>query len=178
MTSAAELDDYAREVKLRGWRGVFPSDQMPDDIRPGDCLIANYSPLHDGVRNGTHWVALAFPRGAHARYFDSMGRGPEVWDGTLGVDSPFKTYLRRHSFAPKGMPHRYSWNRVQWQSRQTEVCGEWCLLWLMSGCDTTRDPWPGFSRVNFAKNDARVRAMIGLRAGPSPHRPPSVGSAG
>jgi hypothetical protein len=69
--SGDELDKHARRLRVRGWRGCYPRDQIPA-YEPGRACIVN---LDDATGAGTHWVAIRDVDDA-SLFFDSYGLPP------------------------------------------------------------------------------------------------------
>lgn len=106
---------------IPGFLGVFASDQLPDISRAGQgCLVANYDPSH---MPGSHWIGMCFYDGT-GYYFDSYGFGPDMDDRILRDKTYFGEYLRRFSETQPVVA-----NHIDLQSRTTDVCGEYSLLY-------------------------------------------------
>lgn len=160
MTTSTQLNAVCRGTP--GFRGVFAADQLPDDIRPGDSLIANYD-THD--EDGTHWVAMRFPANAPAEFFDSFGLAPDQADRLLERETHFRQYLARHSAAAGA----WAWNRFDFQCLRDNTCGEFAAAFVVIG-GLPQDPsrkklWGPIAKpMTCKKRGKAVRKVIGIRA--------------
>ena len=107
MTTDAELNCAAKKLKLRHFRGVFMSDELPEKPLSNECGIVN---LKSSKFNGSHWTCW-WKEGNNKYYFDSYGIRPS---------NEIVKYL--HS------PINYSSFQIQQFSESN--CGEWCLFVL------------------------------------------------
>jgi hypothetical protein len=94
----------------RTFRGVFPSDRLPDRPKRGIYII-NFDPSH---KPGIHWVAVSVLNSERAEYFDSYAFPPSVAD-IITFLKPFKVV---ESF-------------VRLQNYQSDLCGEFCCLYAL-----------------------------------------------
>lgn len=67
--SMRELKVWADRLHIKGFRGVFMRDLLPDQPQPVECGIIN---LGGSESLGTHWTCY-FRNGAEKLYFDSYG---------------------------------------------------------------------------------------------------------
>ena len=88
--------------------GVYASDQIPKSFTyyPA-CFVVNIDPSN---LPGTHWVCYYFPDKSRCEFFDSYGKGPNVFN--LPVYS--------------NMYH----NTIRYQSDYSNVCGQYCIYYL------------------------------------------------
>ncbi len=102
--SNIDLENMAKELKIKNFRGVFMRDTLPNKIKAKECGIVNL----DSIKNeGTHWVC--YYKGKNEKYyFDSFGLDPpnEIQD-YLGEDILLSTF--------------------QIQELGTNYCGHLCL---------------------------------------------------
>jgi hypothetical protein len=124
MTSSVQIDEYLSEVP--GYLGALPADELPEEIKPGDTLVANYD---NASQAGSHWVAMRFPAGEPAQYFDSFGFGPDEDDRVLHRKTRFAAYLRKHSFAGANTP--FIFNHIDYQSKHADTCGVWAAWFIL-----------------------------------------------
>ena len=110
--SDVELNDYARQVRLRGFLGCTTIDKLPKRLDPGQSLIINIQPSTDG--NGTHWIALARGNGRKYSLFDPLGLGQYVDSRILS--------LCKHGDLDV--------NTSRVQDISSKNCGIYCLMWL------------------------------------------------
>ena len=91
--------------------GTLPVNDLPsvESLVDPTCFVLNSSPCW---QPGTHWTALYIDNG-HMEHFCSLGRRPllnTIDDNTL------------------------SHNSVQLQDRFSDLCGEYCILYLKCRC--------------------------------------------
>ncbi len=93
--------------------GVFPKDLIPsfDSLKFPACLVSNTDP---SSKPGTHWVALYLVSPTHIEFFDSYGLHPRANGFTFNVSE---------------------YNRVQFQSISSNVCGQYCIYYFYKGCN-------------------------------------------
>lgn len=96
------------------FEGVFASDTLPRALgkRPA-LLISNTDPIS---KPGSHWVAMYIGENGEGEYWDSYGLPPLVRN--------HKKFLQR-------MCKKYTYNHKSLQSLHSEVCGEYCVLYLV-----------------------------------------------
>lgn len=97
-----ELEDAAKKLKIKNFRGVFSRDEIPANLREKECGIIN---LDDSDGPGTHWVCFW-----RNYYFDSFGLAPPL------------------ELSKRG---EFSYPTEQIQSRNDIICGHLCLKVLM-----------------------------------------------
>lgn len=167
MTTADQLRSVCEATP--GFLGVYAADQLPafahDNPRSGHdgewrkapALIANYD---DAAEPGSHWVAMRFPHGEAAEYFDSFGLQPDAEDALLQRQTHFLQYAKKHS----GNGHVRS-NDRDLQRLDANACGEWAALFVIIGAlpqdASKRAVWRPF--LESRTPDALVQRVIGLR---------------
>ena len=97
--------------------GVHAADCLPHIISPSTALVVNTDPHNEG---GTHWVAFYLDENYNdgrgmIEYFDSYGQPPHL--------HYYQGFLRRNA-------RRYLYNEHRLQSDNTQVCGQYCLVYL------------------------------------------------
>lgn len=96
--------------------GVYASDQLPYRISPSTAMIVNTDPHNE---DGTHWVAFYLDGDEESsgiiEFFDSYGQPPHLYF--------YQGFLRRNA-------RRYVYNEHRLQSDNTQVCGQYCLVYL------------------------------------------------
>jgi len=156
MTSATQLETALRGVK--GFRGVFASDDLPDAFRPGESLISNYDP--EGGP-GSHWVAMRHAEDGTGEFFDSFGMPPDADDNILHDATHFREWLRRHT------RQSLRWNHVDLQALPSNTCGEWAVAYILAGAlpedRTAQKAWRPLMRGSALVRDARVKRLLHLR---------------
>lgn len=164
MTSSAQLRSVCAATP--GFLGIFSADTMPDidkDMKAitAPSFIVNYD---DSDEPGSHWVAMRFPRGAPAEYFDSFGQPPDKEDFVLHRRTKFRQYLQKHS----RMRGHFRYNDVDMQCLRENTCGEWSALFIILG-GLPKDPrvsrkWKPLMPKNLGcAGDIDVRKVIGVR---------------
>jgi hypothetical protein len=64
--------EYARELNIPYFRGVYMKDQLPNKIQKYESMIIN---LDNSSGPGTHWVCF-FKKDKAINYYDSFGVKP------------------------------------------------------------------------------------------------------
>ena len=101
------LRNEAKRLKLKHFRGVFMSDELPSKPLTNECGIIN---LESSRLQGSHWCCW-WKVGNEKYYFDSYGILPP---------KQIVKYLKS--------PIIYS--TFQLQQFNEDTCGEWCLYLL------------------------------------------------
>ena len=105
------------EVTADRFMGVYSSDNLPERIESGGCLIANTDP---SSASGRHWISM-FKRqrreDSTVEYFDPLGKRP--------AQGAMTDYFRDKS---------YVYNCKQLQSNDSESCGLFCIFFLYYRC--------------------------------------------
>ena len=156
MTSSVQLTDALRNVK--GFRGVFASDTLPDTFRPGESLIVNYDPLG---RPGSHWVAMKHAPSGEGLYFDSFGQPPDSEDIILHDQTHLGAWLCHHTSKPM------RWNHDDLQAPSSKTCGDWAATFILAGAlpqdRADSKIWRPLMRGSALERDARVTRFFGRR---------------
>jgi hypothetical protein len=92
--------------------GVYAADKLPSRYSKPAALIAN---TDEQGKPGTHWVAIYIPKSGKSEYFDSYGLPPFVKHHILFLNKVTWTH-----------------NRKEMQSLTSNVCGNYCLMYLAS----------------------------------------------
>ncbi len=103
--SNIQLEDAAKKLGIKNFRGVMRRDNLPISYHRGDCGIAN---LDDSYGEGTHWVAY-YCDSSHNYYFDPYGIQPPL---------EIVRYLKSSIY----------YNSICVQPRGTVICGHLCLF--------------------------------------------------
>ena len=101
------LEEEAKRLKFRNFRGVFMDDELPKQPLMDECGIIN---LESSKDQGSHWCCW-WKKGNDKYYFDSYGILPS---------KSIVKYLKS--------PILYS--TFQIQQFNDGNCGEWCLYVL------------------------------------------------
>lgn len=104
-------DAYTRWMVCDVFDGVHAADQLHESKHRPTAMVINTDP---SWRPGRHWVAIYVPCVGPVEYFDSYGKSPDV--------PAILRFLR-------GKPSVY--NRRCLQSRTSEVCGQYCIYYLV-----------------------------------------------
>lgn len=108
-----ELARYLGQALPRIFTYVCAEDELPTIHRRPAALIINTEPSSS---DGEHWVAVFIGRDRSSEYFDSRGLAPEP---------PVRRFLLRES------PEGYKYNTRRLQSILTNLCGAFCIDFLV-----------------------------------------------
>lgn len=97
----------------RHFKGVYSRDKLPIKITYPASLIFN---TDTSQGPGEHWIALYYNSHGSCYFYDPLGLPPKVYN--MG------SYLTRTS-------KRWTWNRDQHQSINSNLCGYFCFLFLI-----------------------------------------------
>ena len=67
-----DLINYAKQLHIKNFRGVFMQDELPKRIKTNECAIVN---LQKSDQDGSHWTCY-YKHGKEKYYFDSYGLEP------------------------------------------------------------------------------------------------------
>jgi hypothetical protein len=132
------------------FEGVYASDMLPafcDTSGDGAAVVVNMDPSD---RGGSHWVCMFVHKG-RGEYFDSYGLAPPLEE--------FVNFLNRNSTS-------WTYNKVELQSLNTNVCGHYCI-WFLSERARSRTMgeivagFPGDTKRNDAAVESRVVTRFG-----------------
>ena len=107
-----EIENFARNHKIKYWRGVFDREKLPKSSFSKEAIIIN---LDDAENPGTHWVALRKYKPDMAIYFDSYGNLPPPKE--------ILSYLKNCKIL---------YNTINFQGRFANICGHLCLEFLIN----------------------------------------------
>lgn len=93
--------------------GVYAVDEIPQTLPNLSGFITNTDPHQ---RPGKHWISFFVVSGV-LECFDSYGLSPEYYSKS------FKSFMSNYS--------KIEVNTKRLQSRDTTVCGQYCLFYLM-----------------------------------------------
>ena len=97
--------------------GVYPADQISKFWSKSTAVVLNCDVSH---LPGSHWTAVHVAANGRGTYFDSYGVPPFV---PQHLDC-----LRRNSTL-------FRWNTKQLQSTYSNVCGQFCVMFLFYLCN-------------------------------------------
>ncbi len=108
--AAMRSDPHVKNMYI----GTFAADTLPRHIAslPALLIVNNRENSHEGE----HWLAIAIDKKRHGVFFDSYGRAPFV--------RTHRSFLNRHCT-------RWTYNRQCLQSLGSDVCGQYCITFLM-----------------------------------------------
>lgn len=166
-TTGAQLDQWCRSHRVKGFLGVFCSNNMPEisaEQRRGDgaCFVVNHSPC-DSPSGGSHWLGCRV-RGDVAFWFDSFGLPP---------DAPLENELMGAPSDPP--PHFAQWiseqgvtetryNDRDVQSVGSDVCGEYASYFCKHGLpQQNRLAWR-FLSSNLTQNDRTIAKLVRVQS--------------
>ena len=131
----------------RNYGGIFACDAIPKYL----CITCNFGiicNLSESNSLGTHWIAIYMPeKGTCLEYFDSYGMPPS--------NEHFFAVLKEGKLS-------YCFNKVQIQNFGSDVCGEYCIFFLLlrfSGVDY--DKILDIFSNDFELNDEFISKLIG-----------------
>ena len=122
---------------------MYSADQIPLVWGKPAAFVLN-TEAHN--KPGEHWVAIYVSRGGDGYYFDSFGTPPHVQSHLIRI--------RRNC-------RKLRWYTQRLQSRFSNVCGEYCIMFLYymaTGMGIKRF-WNNFSN-NLEKNDEVARRFV------------------
>jgi hypothetical protein len=131
---------------------VYPADGIPLRWSRPAAIIAN---TDDHTQPGQHWVAFYNDGSGNGVYFDSYGVAPIV-----------PHHVRR---LRRNCP-RYRFNARQLQSAFSDVCGQFCVMFLYymhSGY--TLEQFVGIFSDDYARNDRMAAAFYECLVSKSKH---------
>ena len=104
------------ELWKKNYGGIFPCDKIPKNL----CKTCNFGiicNLSKSTSLGTQWIAIFMPaEGACLQYFDSYGMPP--------TNKYFLEFLEKNN-------KLYCYNEGQIQKFGSDVCGEYCIFFLL-----------------------------------------------
>ena len=131
--------DYVIRRHVHEFDGVFSIDNLPPKDNP-KLLVANTDPSH---QPGEHWIAISVDRNGDGKYFDSFGRPPLT---------AFKRYLNK-------LCRSWSYNKTQYQSVASELCGPYCAVWCIL-ISKNVDLCSLLSSSDTGLNDSIIRQIV------------------
>ena len=111
-----ELLDYAKQLNIPNFRGVFMRDELPKKPWEEECGVVNFN---SSLEPGSHWVAY-YKNGTQRIAFDSYGQV---------ILAELSNYLKTKQEKNKAVIQR---NTDIVQKAGTQICGHLCLYVLKS----------------------------------------------
>ena len=139
-TSQLQCCINCSSVLKKSTLGVFAADQLPNNLSFPCGFIAN---TDNHMKEGRHWCAFYFPNVNIIEYFDSYGKPIDYFN------SYFSDYASYFSTLVV--------NTNQLQSVKSDVCGMYCLFFLLQRMNNVsfNDVVHSFSNV-YECNDSFV----------------------
>lgn len=98
--------------------GVFPSDKIPElSSNRSFAMVIN---TDKSTEPGSHWVAIFVENNKKLEFFDSYGLPPDAYG------SDIKHFITHYP--------EVSWNKICFQSLTSNVCGPYCIYYLVKRC--------------------------------------------
>ena len=125
--------------------GVFAADEIQLlTLQPSTGIIVNTDPVN---KPGKHWVAFFLNQNKTLECFDSYGQSP----------STYSVFLRK--FIQKFQSTIINHKRAQ--SSDTNVCGQYCLFYMMCRCrGYDMDAIVDFFSNDYLTNDQFVYSFV------------------
>jgi len=127
MTTNFQIEDYMKKYNIKGFCGVYGSDEIFKTYKKNCSIIVNYSPIGS---KGSHWIGI---RNINSRepieYFDSYGFKPDHDDKILGLKTKFREFIDKYNTS--GKPFKY--NHYDLQAYGSDVCGEYSAKFIIDG---------------------------------------------
>ena len=102
---------------------VCAADQLPKVLSKYPTgFIVNTDPI---AKHGSHWIAIFFYSVNYCEFFDSLGHPPAYYH------KHFEKFIK--SFA-----NEYIYNRQKIQMMTSNVCGVYCLMFILYCCHGKR----------------------------------------
>jgi hypothetical protein len=128
-----DLSEYATQLNIPYFRGVFMRDTLPKSPHKVECGIVN---LNTSAQKGSHWVSY-YKNGTRRIYFDSFGQITPL---------EIQNYLKKRRERGVGVILR---NTDIVQPINTNICGHLCLFVLKA---LTSEHWTFQQVLNTLNN--------------------------
>lgn len=128
----------------KNFYGVFASDKLPKLVPRPSLIIINSSQSN---MVGEHWTTIFLSENPSKNYyFDSFGMKPFLPSYQLFLKNNCNSYMK---------------NVKRLQSSFSNVCGKYCLVFLLACCKgiCMNTFLKQFSAVNFDKNDKKISKL-------------------
>jgi len=137
--NSRQIDRVIRR-HVRRFDGVYSINTLPRRHGGPKLLVANTDPAY---RPGEHWISISVDDRGNGQYFDSFGRAPS---------KRFHDYMNRHC-------RRWTYNRTQFQSAASELCGHYCIVWCLFN-SRKLDLCNLLSSSDTGLNDSLIRSIV------------------
>ncbi len=152
MTTNEELDIYVKKYLPKNYHYI---NSMPSDVfeqtkfKLNDCTIVNYDTSR---KEGSHWIAVMFPKDYDAEYSDSFGQKPDADDAILRDKTNFKKVLKKYSSTGE-----YTYNNLKLQDLKTSVCGCYASLTIRHGLPNVKNEfWKRIIMMYQPQRDLKI----------------------
>lgn len=128
----------------KNFYGVFASDKLPKIVPKPSLIIVNNATSNE---KGEHWTCFFLSKNSSKNYyFDSFGMKP---------------FLQSYQLFLKNNCRSYMTNSKRLQSSFSNVCGEYCLVFLLACCRglPMNAFLKQFSTSNFDQNDTKITKL-------------------
>lgn len=98
------------------FQGVFAADMIPP-LKEKSAIVVNQD---DSSQPGSHWIAIYVDKDNNLEFFDSYGQSPFLYG----------KFIRDYVSTYKNI----SWNSVVFQSMTSNVCGLYCIYFILKRC--------------------------------------------
>ena len=98
-------------------RGCYAADRIPCRVELPAALVLNTDPAR---KSGEHWVAVYINNKGYGTFFDSYGLPPSS---------------EHHRYRLRRLCKRITYNKLRMQSYDSQVCGEYCVMFLHHMCN-------------------------------------------
>lgn len=129
-------------ISLKKFRGIFPSDKIPQPCSAGYYIVN----LDSSTEPGSHWICLKIGKFQN-EFFDSYGFAP------------------RNKTFKKILGNKYIYNKKKLQNELSTTCGQWCLFYIYYSCRGKKmsDIFSQFSARHKYVNDIQVNTFTSRR---------------
>jgi len=156
MSWTDQLDNWCRP-RVPGYLGAFPSDiAVTKTLKPGECMIANYSDSKNNGAEDGHWIAMLRLDNGSGYFFGSYGK--QSWEANklLNTHAEFHKYMAHH-FA-----ENWTRNKRDYQALNDDSCGHYAAYCcLTKGPDQNPQAWKMFTG-NKKRNDRIIKQLVQL----------------
>ena len=159
MSTGDQTSSWARKNSVRGFLGVFPSDELPEHVpkKKRWCLVTN---VEGHSSPGDHWLAV-IGEGGQSFFFNMHGIPPDQSAGILGDEhAHFRRWLSQHS------PNGSSCSETALQGFGSDVCGERSVYACKYGMPAINPEAWHWATSSRKKNDAVIARLVKFKSDP------------
>ena len=137
-----------KKITAPGFVGAFPYDELPQKSKSDTfSLVIN---TESSKEQGDHWLVLLYKK-PYFYFLDSYGRS--MHDGTFS--SQFTRTIK--SYVGNA---RYKFNRKMLQQLTSNVCGDYCVYFIMEMSKKSLENVLSIFGDDLAKNDNYVKNYV------------------